>query len=59
MPAEPLRTARCTNMIEHPDLTVSPCPGLLRFARGDVQAKCEACGAWCGVDVADYITVDD
>ena len=26
------RVARCDNLIEHPDLTATPCDGLLKFA---------------------------
>ena len=51
-----VRVARCTNVIEHPDLTATPCPGGLYFKPGDVQARCYECGAWCGSQVADYIS---
>ncbi|MGI8306986.1 hypothetical protein [Saccharopolyspora hattusasensis] len=56
MIAEHIRVARCTNVIEHNDLTAAPCTGLLRFTPDDVQAKCDTCGAWCGSLVADYIS---
>lgn len=56
MAAKHVRVARCDNVIERSDFTASPCTGLLRFAPGDVQAKCDACGGWCGHLVADYIS---
>jgi hypothetical protein len=27
-----------------------PCHGTQRFYTGDIQAACDECGGWCGVD---------
>jgi hypothetical protein len=45
------RTARCDTYDEARD---RPCPGLLTFHPGDVQAACDTCGGWCGYLVAHY-----
>lgn len=49
------RIAACTNTIEHTDGTAEPCRGYLNFTPGAVQARCLACGAWCGAQVATYV----
>ena len=48
-----VRIARCSNYREDLD---RPCTGGLFFKPGDVQARCFECGAWCGSQVADYIS---
>lgn len=50
-----VRVARCNNLIEQPDLTATPCTGLLRFAPDDIEAPCDTCGGRCGHLVADYV----
>jgi hypothetical protein len=50
----PVLLARCENRVE-PD--GSHCPGLLRFRWGQSQAACDACGAFCGIAVADWLEV--
>ena len=40
----------CQNEVEQPDLTAPLCPGTLTFRVGDLQAKCDTCGGWEGVN---------
>lgn len=47
--------ARCDNYLEAED---KPCTGTLRFRWGMVQAACGACGGWCGIAVANWLTVE-
>lgn len=47
------RVAACENYLELEDRL---CGGYLVFAPNDVQARCLSCGAWCGAQVADYIS---
>lgn len=50
------RVAACENIIDEPDLTGHPCPGVLIFRPDDPQARCLACGAWCGSLAATYLS---
>lgn len=54
LPARPVLVARCTNYLEDVD---APCAGLMRFRWGQSEAACHACGARCGVAVADWLRV--
>jgi hypothetical protein len=40
----------CQNEVEQPDGTAPLCTGTLTFGPGDLQAKCDTCGAWEGVN---------
>lgn len=50
--------ATCDNEIDQPDLTFVRCYGELRFYWGYSQAKCDTCGAWCGISVASWTRVE-